>query len=79
MHIFNMSTTDMHGFKKIHWKLWEKLITQTLYRKAWRMDGQTGANLNAPDFRHGGIKKSIIYILYFNGVNRITSNLEGYF
>ena len=74
MHIVNMSTTDMQGFKKIHWKLWEELITQTLYRKAWRMDGrtdgrmdrqtdrqtdgQTGANFNAPDYRHGGIKKS---------------------
>ena len=36
-----MSTTNMQGFKKIHWKLWEKWITQTLYRKAWRTDGQT--------------------------------------
>ena len=34
MHIFNMYTTDMQGFKKIHRKLWEELITQTLYRKA---------------------------------------------
>ena len=28
MHIFNMSTTGMQGFKKIHYKLWEELITQ---------------------------------------------------
>ena len=33
MHIFNMSTTGMQGFKKIHKKLWEELITQTLYGK----------------------------------------------
>ena len=62
-HIFNMSTTCMQGFKKIHWKLWEELITQALYYKVWRMDGQmdrkTGANLNAP-YRHGGIRKAVI-------------------
>ena len=34
MHIFSMSTTGMQGFTKIHKKLWEELITQTLYRKA---------------------------------------------
>ena len=52
MLIFNMSTTGRQGFKKIHLKLWEELITQTLYRNAWQTDGQTegqtGANLNAP-------------------------------
>ena len=51
-------------FQKDRLKLWEELITQTLYRKAWRTDGrtegQTGANLNAPppDYCHGGIKKN---------------------
>ena len=43
-------------FQKSPFKMWEELITQILYRKAWRMDGQTdgqtdgwkGANLNAP-------------------------------
>ena len=69
MHIFNMSTTDMQGFKKIHLKLWEELITQTLYRKAWRMDGWTdgqmdrqtdrqGQILMPPDYRHGGHKNN---------------------
>ena len=58
MHIFNMSGTGMQGFKKIHGKLWEKLITQTLYHKVCdertdgqtdgRMYGQTWANFNAP-------------------------------
>ena len=57
MHIFNMSTTGMQGFKKIHWKLWEELISQTLYRKVWRTDGQTGANLNAPWLSSRGHKK----------------------
>ena len=40
MHIFNMSTTGRQGFKKIHLKLWEELITQTLHH----------------DYRHGGKK-----------------------
>ena len=31
MHIFNVSTTSKHGFKMIHWKLYEELITQTPY------------------------------------------------
>ena len=59
MHIFSVSTTGMQRFKKIHWKLWEELITQTLYGKVWwtdrhtdwqtdgQTDGQTGTNLNA--------------------------------
>ena len=41
MHIFNMSTTDMQGFKKIHYKLLEELITQNLYHKAGQTDAQT--------------------------------------
>ena len=28
MHIFNTLTACMQGLKKIHWKLWEELITQ---------------------------------------------------
>ena len=70
MHIFYMSLTDMHGFKKIHLKLWEELITQTIYRKVWRTDRWTdtqtdrqGQILMPPDYRHGGIK-----ILSFWGV-----------
>ena len=63
-----MSTTGMQGFKKIHWKLWEELITtkhiQTLYHKVWRTDGrtdgQTGANLNAPWLSSRGHNKQII-------------------
>ena len=47
----------MQGFKKIHWKLWEELITQTLYRKVWRTDGQTGTNVNAPWQSSGGGQK----------------------
>ena len=54
-----MSITAMQGFKKIHKKLWEELITQTLYQKAWRTHGQTdgqGQILMPPDYGHGGIK-----------------------
>ena len=55
-----MSSTDMHGFKKIHSKLWEMLITQTIYRKVWRTDGQTdrqGQILMPPDYRHSWLHK----------------------
>ena len=49
MHIFNMLTTGMQGFKKIHHKLYTVKCDK-------RTDRQTGANLNAPEYRHGGIK-----------------------
>ena len=61
MHIFNMSTTGMQGFKQIHLKLWEELIIQTLYHKALRADGQIDGHMDRqrqismpPDYRHGG-------------------------
>ena len=51
-------------FQKYPLKLWEELITQTLYRKAWRTDGQTdgrtGANLNAPWLSSRGHKNKKI-------------------
>ena len=31
MYVFIMSTTSMQGVKKIDWKLYEELITQTPY------------------------------------------------
>ena len=31
MHIFNMSIACMQALKRIHWKLWEMLITQIAY------------------------------------------------
>ena len=48
-------------FQKDPLKLWEDLITQTLYRKAWWTDGQTqtdrqGKISMSPDYRHRGIK-----------------------
>ena len=60
MHIFNMSTTSMQGFKKIHLKLWEELITQFYtVKRDEQMDSQTdrqGQILMPPDYRHGVIK-----------------------
>ena len=40
-HICIMSTIRMQGFKNNHWKIWEQLITQTLYCKVWWMGWQT--------------------------------------
>ena len=68
-------------FQKDPLKLREKLITQTLYRKAWRTDrqtdtqtdGQIGANLNAPDYRHGGIIDE-----YFNDASNEISRLSAH-
>ena len=58
-----MSTTCMWSLKKIHWKLWEELITQTVYRKVWRTDRQEQI-LMPPDYRHGGIKTLLKVNLY---------------